>query len=106
MRESEQNIIVEQVHQVNASVLATNCDNINDWALYDGLNRAWKSELVDALLLDHVPQFHLLASVEEHFVHVSDWMDETSQVSILKLLTLDHLSRLCVERQELSILTK
>ena len=78
MAESEQDFIVEQIDQMNCSILATNCDDIDDWALHDCLNWAWKCELVDSLLFYDIPQFHLLASIEEHLVDICDRVDKTN----------------------------
>ena len=64
MRESEQNFIVQQIDQVNRAILAANGDDVDDWALNNCLYLAGKRELVYALLLDNVPQFHLCAAIE------------------------------------------
>jgi len=54
-------------------------------------------------MLNHIPQLHLVASIEEHFVDICDRVNYSSEFSILKLSFLDDLASLSVECQELAL---
>ena len=55
---------------MDLSTLAANCNYINNWTLDNCLNRTLCCELIDFLMLNHIPQFHFLSTIEQHLVHI------------------------------------
>ena len=100
---SEQDFIVKQVDEVNLAVLATNCDYIYDRALHDRLDGTRGGELVDLLILNHVPQLHLRSTIEEHLVDVGHRMDDASQFVVVQLSSFDHFAGLGAESEEFTL---
>ena len=83
MLESEENLVVEEIYQMDLAILTSNSDNINDWALHNSFDWAFDVELVDANMLNDIPELHLGAAVKEHLVHISDRMNYSIQLCIL-----------------------
>ena len=79
MLEREKYLIIQQVHQMNGSVLTPHCDNIDHWTLHNCFNGTFHLEVIDFLLLNDVPKLHMLVSIEHHFVHIGHWMHQTNQ---------------------------
>jgi len=76
VRKLEKNVVVEEIDQMDGAIGASYCDHIDDWALYNRLNCAGQCEAVDALHLNDVPELHRASTIEQHFVYVSDRMDQ------------------------------
>lgn len=106
MRKSEQDFIVEQVNQVNGTVLAADSDDIDNRALHHDFDLTLHSELVNPFMLDDVPELHLFASIEKHLVNIGDRVNYSSEVFILKLSSFHNFASLCVKSKEFSLLAE
>lgn len=82
---------------MDGTVLAADSDDIYNRALHHGFNGTIHSELINSFMLNNVPKFHLIASIEKHFVDIGDWMNNSGEIFILKLNSLDNFATLCVK---------
>ena len=88
---------------MNLAILAADCDNIDDRALHDGLDGTRGSELVNFLILDHVPELHLCSSIEEHLVDVGHRMNDAGQFVVVQLSSFDYFAGLGAESEEFAL---